>query len=204
MEKWKVLIADDEWIIRDGIISSVDWAAFNMEMVAEAEDGEEALELAVDHQVDVVLIDLNMPIMDGITAMKKIKQVMGRTPSDEEQTDFSDEKENLFDWKKWRKENQEKVAEAFRKMTKRKPKFEQLKTEEKVRYLYRYLAEDVKKQDRWQASLTAHEVIALTRKELQLQRLKRWYDDIRYGKQTLPEEMDAEINQLWQEFQEEK
>ncbi len=73
MESWKVLIADDEFIIRDGIRSSVNWDDFNMEVVAEAEDGEEAVEQAIRHQIDVLLIDLNMPIMNGITAMKKIK-----------------------------------------------------------------------------------------------------------------------------------
>ncbi|WP_245780788.1 response regulator [Gracilibacillus orientalis] len=73
MEYWKVLIADDEFIIRDGIKSSVNWGDFNMEVVAEAEDGEEAVEQAIQHKIDVLLIDLNMPIMNGITAMKKIK-----------------------------------------------------------------------------------------------------------------------------------
>ncbi|WP_026287276.1 response regulator [Gracilibacillus lacisalsi] len=73
MEYWKVLIADDEFIIRDGIMSSVNWGDFNMEVVAEAEDGEEAVDLAIRHEIDVLLIDLNMPIMNGITAMKKIK-----------------------------------------------------------------------------------------------------------------------------------
>ncbi|WP_066190031.1 response regulator transcription factor [Gracilibacillus timonensis] len=74
MENWKALIADDEFIIRDGIRSFVDWPAYHIEVVAEAEDGEEALEQAITHQVDMALVDLNMPIMDGITAMKKIKQ----------------------------------------------------------------------------------------------------------------------------------
>ncbi|UOQ49275.1 response regulator [Gracilibacillus caseinilyticus] len=74
MSKWKVLIADDEFIIRDGIRTFVNWADFHMEVVAEAEDGEEAVEQALANEVDVVLIDLNMPIMNGITAMKKIKE----------------------------------------------------------------------------------------------------------------------------------
>ncbi|MDL4840896.1 response regulator transcription factor [Aquibacillus rhizosphaerae] len=74
MCKWKVLIADDESIIRDGIRSSVDWEKFDMEVVGEAEDGEEAVELAIKHQIDILLIDLNMPIMNGITAMKKLKE----------------------------------------------------------------------------------------------------------------------------------
>ncbi|WP_449536464.1 response regulator transcription factor [Ferdinandcohnia sp. Marseille-Q9671] len=73
MRKWKVLIADDEYIIRDGIHSSIDWEKYNMEVIGEAEDGEEAVELANKYEIDIVLIDLNMPIMDGLEAMKEIK-----------------------------------------------------------------------------------------------------------------------------------
>lgn len=73
---WKVLIADDEPIIREGIRTAVDWPALNMEVVAEAEDGEEALELAIEHQADIVLVDLNMPIMDGLTLMKHVRDKM--------------------------------------------------------------------------------------------------------------------------------
>jgi two-component system response regulator YesN len=73
---WKVLIADDEPIIREGIHMAVDWTLMSMEVVAEAEDGEEALELAEQHQVDIMLVDLNMPIMDGITMMKHIRNVL--------------------------------------------------------------------------------------------------------------------------------
>ncbi|WP_407271347.1 response regulator [Radiobacillus sp. PE A8.2] len=74
MNRWKLLIADDEFIIREGIRSSVDWEKYDMTVVGEAEDGEEALELAIEHQVDIILMDLNMPIMNGITAMKQLKQ----------------------------------------------------------------------------------------------------------------------------------
>ncbi|WP_347835686.1 response regulator [Gracilibacillus sp. JCM 18860] len=73
MTKWKVLIADDEFIIRDGIRTAVDWAKFDMEVVGEAEDGEEAVEIALADRIDILLIDLNMPILNGIEAMKKIK-----------------------------------------------------------------------------------------------------------------------------------
>ncbi|WP_010283675.1 response regulator transcription factor [Bacillus timonensis] len=74
MRRWKVLIADDEFIIRDGIHFSIDWENYNMEVIGEAEDGEEAIELATLHQIDILLIDLNMPIMNGIEAMKRIKE----------------------------------------------------------------------------------------------------------------------------------
>ncbi|MGD6958248.1 response regulator transcription factor [Rossellomorea aquimaris] len=74
MNKWKVLIADDEYIIREGIRSSFNWEEFGMEVIGEAEDGEEAVELALKHQIDILLIDLNMPIMNGLAAMKHLRE----------------------------------------------------------------------------------------------------------------------------------
>lgn len=71
---YQVLIADDEPIIREGIIDAVDWENLGMEVAAEAEDGEEALDIAQGRHIDIVLVDMNMPIMDGITFMKKLKE----------------------------------------------------------------------------------------------------------------------------------
>jgi two-component system response regulator YesN len=76
--RWKVLIADDEVIIREGIRDAVKWDALDMEICAEAEDGEEALELAERHGVDVMLVDLNMPIMHGLELIRLIRE---RLPS---------------------------------------------------------------------------------------------------------------------------
>ncbi|MGG6309466.1 response regulator transcription factor [Paenibacillus macerans] len=72
--RWKVLIADDESIIREGIRDSVDWEGLRLAVAAEAEDGEEALELAVRHGIHILLVDLNMPIMDGIELMKRVRE----------------------------------------------------------------------------------------------------------------------------------
>jgi two-component system, response regulator YesN len=70
----KVLIADDEPIIREGIRDSIDWNEIGMEVAAEAEDGEEALELALKYEIDILLADLNMPIMNGLTLIKNIRR----------------------------------------------------------------------------------------------------------------------------------
>ncbi len=71
---WKVIIADDEPIIREGLREAVDWHALGLEVIAEAEDGEEALELAIRHEADIMLVDLNMPIKNGLTLIQDIKQ----------------------------------------------------------------------------------------------------------------------------------
>ncbi len=74
MKLRNVIIADDEAIIREGIREAINWEALGLQVVAEAEDGEEAYELAVKHQADIVLVDLNMPIMDGFTLMNKLRE----------------------------------------------------------------------------------------------------------------------------------
>lgn len=74
LDKWKVMIADDEGIIREGIRQCVDWDSLGMTVVAEAEDGEEALELAVQHSIHIALVDLNMPIMHGMELMKRLRE----------------------------------------------------------------------------------------------------------------------------------
>lgn len=76
MDKWKVIIADDERIIREGIRQCVDWDSLGMEVTAEAEDGEEALELAVEHAIHIALVDLNMPIMHGMELMKRLREAL--------------------------------------------------------------------------------------------------------------------------------
>lgn len=75
---WNVIIVDDEPLIREGIRELVDWEALGMRVAAEAEDGEEALEKALACRADIALVDLNMPIMDGITLIGELRN---RLPS---------------------------------------------------------------------------------------------------------------------------
>lgn len=72
-ECWRVLIADDEPWIREGIRDAVSWERYQMSVSAEAENGEEAFELALKHGIDLLIVDLNMPIVNGITLMKKLR-----------------------------------------------------------------------------------------------------------------------------------
>lgn len=70
----RVLIADDEPLIRAGI-KMILASAEDIEVAAEAVDGREAVELAGKHLVDVALLDIQMPHMDGLTALAEL----GRT-----------------------------------------------------------------------------------------------------------------------------
>ena len=70
----KVLSVDDHPLIRDGINFAIQ-AQPDMLLVAEAANGQEAVELFRQHRPDVTLMDLNMPVMNGIDATIQIKEI---------------------------------------------------------------------------------------------------------------------------------
>jgi DNA-binding NarL/FixJ family response regulator len=72
-EKIRVLIADDHYIVRMGLISVVNTEP-DMEVVAEAADGAQALELYGKCNPDLALLDLRMPVKDGIQATAEIRR----------------------------------------------------------------------------------------------------------------------------------
>jgi DNA-binding NarL/FixJ family response regulator len=74
----KVLIADDHHVVRRGLVFFLKTQK-DIEIVGEAANGEEALTLVGKLQPDVVLMDLVMPMMDGIEATKKIKELFPHT-----------------------------------------------------------------------------------------------------------------------------
>lgn len=68
----KILIVDDAAFMRMMVKDILTKNGF--EVVGEAEDGQQAVELYKEHQPDLVTMDITMPEMDGITALKEIKQ----------------------------------------------------------------------------------------------------------------------------------
>jgi two-component system, response regulator YesN len=69
----KVLVVDDEPLVRIGIKSCLEWCKYGMEVIGEASDGVEALHMIKVLQPDVVLLDIKMPNMDGIELLNSLK-----------------------------------------------------------------------------------------------------------------------------------
>jgi NarL family two-component system response regulator LiaR len=67
----RVLIADDHPIVRQGL-GVVLMAQDDMELVAQATNGGEAVRLAHEHRPDVIIVDLHMPVKDGLTAIREL------------------------------------------------------------------------------------------------------------------------------------
>lgn len=67
----KILIVEDEDIIRKGLIHAVDWLSLDCVIVGEASDGAEGLKLIEEHKPDLVFTDIKMPLMGGIEMLEK-------------------------------------------------------------------------------------------------------------------------------------
>jgi DNA-binding NarL/FixJ family response regulator len=67
----RVLLADDQRVVREGLGTLLGLLE-GIDLVGTAADGEEALQLAAEHNPDVVLMDLRMPRMDGIEAIRRL------------------------------------------------------------------------------------------------------------------------------------
>jgi DNA-binding NarL/FixJ family response regulator len=69
----KILIVDDQALFREGLRTLLSVQP-DFEVVGEAANGEEALRLALMHKPNVVLMDLRMPVMDGVTATQRMRE----------------------------------------------------------------------------------------------------------------------------------
>ncbi|PWW03315.1 two-component system response regulator YesN [Paenibacillus cellulosilyticus] len=69
----RVLIVDDDKLVRKGLISSMPWQACGMEIVGEANNGENALKFLEQHHVELLITDLAMPVMSGIELIRIVR-----------------------------------------------------------------------------------------------------------------------------------
>ena len=75
MSQIKVMVVDDHIVVRTGLQALLNKQA-DIEVVADAENGSEALDKAQKKKPDVVIMDITMPVMDGIEATKKLKKAL--------------------------------------------------------------------------------------------------------------------------------
>jgi len=73
MKTIRIIIADDHPVVREGLAGMLAGQP-DMEVVAQAEDGEQAVVLWTQHQPDVLLMDLRMPGMDGVAAIEAVRE----------------------------------------------------------------------------------------------------------------------------------
>jgi DNA-binding NarL/FixJ family response regulator len=74
-----VLIADDNPIIRR-MLRQVFEAEEEYDLCAEATTGQEAIDLALKHHPELIILDLSMPVLNGIDAARELKRIMPRVP----------------------------------------------------------------------------------------------------------------------------
>lgn len=63
---YKILIADDEALMRKGLCTLIDWAKLGCQIVGTAENGLQAKQAVLDYQPDIIIADIKMPVMDGL------------------------------------------------------------------------------------------------------------------------------------------
>ena len=71
---YHVIIADDEEAVRQGLIHHFNWGQYEMKVVADFPDGEKAWHYIDTHPVDLVVTDVRMPYLDGISLARRIRE----------------------------------------------------------------------------------------------------------------------------------
>lgn len=78
-ERLKIFLAEDEFVVREGIKNNIDWNSHGFEFVGEASDGELALPLIQKEKPDILITDIRMPFMDGLELSRIVKQELPGT-----------------------------------------------------------------------------------------------------------------------------
>jgi len=74
-KKTRIVVVDDQNVVRDGVVTMLSFQT-DMEVVGEAQNGIQAIEIAKQSKPDVVLLDMSMPLQDGLSTIPKIKELL--------------------------------------------------------------------------------------------------------------------------------
>ena len=70
-----LLIVDDEELIRQGLKARLEYLGIDVDKIFEASNGNEAIEVVKNHTVDIVVTDIRMPDMDGLTLIREVQKI---------------------------------------------------------------------------------------------------------------------------------
>jgi two-component system, response regulator YesN len=76
----KVLIVDDEPWVLEGLRTMIDWEKYGFEVCAEAHNGSEAMRLIQEYKPELVLTDINMPVINGLELITQLNELMPKPP----------------------------------------------------------------------------------------------------------------------------
>ncbi|TYP76798.1 response regulator transcription factor [Paenibacillus methanolicus] len=76
----KVLIVDDEIFVRKGLVNLIDWSSLQFEICGEAENGAQALTLIQHLLPDLVIVDIRMPVLDGLELIRQVNEAGSHQP----------------------------------------------------------------------------------------------------------------------------
>ena len=73
MRRFKILFIDDEEVIRESFLKLVDWEKYQFDVAGVFKNGEDAWKYLQGNPVDIIITDINMPFMDGISLLEVIR-----------------------------------------------------------------------------------------------------------------------------------
>lgn len=74
MNLYKIMLVDDEEEVRRGIIEKMDWEGLGFQIIGDAENGEDALEKIENLEPDILITDIRMPYMDGLSLIERVRK----------------------------------------------------------------------------------------------------------------------------------
>ena len=69
---YKMIVVDDEYLVRTGITETIDWNKYDIEIVDTAQNGKVGLEKIELHHPDIIISDIKMPVMDGLQLVEAL------------------------------------------------------------------------------------------------------------------------------------
>ncbi|MCI6272019.1 MAG: response regulator [Erysipelotrichaceae bacterium] len=72
---YRVLVVEDELIVRKGLIMTTPWDKYSCKIIGEAKNGKEGLDLALKFKPDIIITDIKMPVLSGIEMIEEIRKI---------------------------------------------------------------------------------------------------------------------------------